>query len=394
MALEGIRKARRDIETETAKAAVKDPLSGEQMELGAHAKSQAEIWQDPEEQARFIQFLGTKDKRKVKPIIEALSSKKLLTESQQEFVDETVTGYNIRTAERSRLESILTPEYVRNIADADKSIALMVKQIGLDQVHTLLRGQLEKLSLENEKEYKKLVASMAQERALSESGWAQTVDAKVTYALQRIGIPEDQLGRYVAKSMNLAGGFDSGEKSALELAAQENMNPLMTIADIVSRSAISHRRARTLIESFQHQRTLLHDSNIHLSDIAKALNASITPEQRLEMQRVVLEGGEMKDAQETNVNTIQDYKSVKEEHSEKARDKRLEDLILKKMKARKLNDPSKLTDPDKLDIRKEFADGEEGLQKKHVGRTFFSALLSVLFPKRADLDAEALKKLP
>ncbi|TSC63197.1 MAG: hypothetical protein Athens041674_304 [Parcubacteria group bacterium Athens0416_74] len=389
-----LRKVRRSIEEKAEKAAIKDPLTGEQMELGEHAKSQEDIWQDPEEQAKFLQFLGAKDSRKAKPVIDALENKRLLTESQQTYIDESVRGYNTRRAEMGRLEQIFTPDYVRDIAETDKSVGLMVKQIGLERAHELLRGQLEKLSLDDAKSYSKLVKSMSEERTLSEGGWARSVDAKVSTALEKTGIPESELGRYVTKSINLSSGFDSGEKTMIERTARESMNTLMKVADIVSGSAISHRRARTLIESFQHQRDVLQQSNLHLADIAKVLKASITPEIRQEMQRVMMEGGEMKGMPETNVNTIQELRAAREEFEEGAVKKRFGEALKAESKRLKKKSLSAYSPAEKSAFIDSFVDTEVTLQKKKIGRGIFTALLNIFLKSKPDIKTHAASLWP
>ncbi len=389
-----LRKVRRSIEEKAEKAAVKDPLSGEQMELGEHAKSQEDIWQDPEEQAKFLQFLGAKDSRKAKPIIDALENKRLLTESQQTYVDESVKGYNIRSAEMGRLEQIFTPDYVRDIADTDKSVGLMVKQIGLERAHDFLKSRLDTLSREDAKAYSKLVKSMSEERTLSEGGWARSVNTKVSAALEKTGIPESELARYVTKSLGLSSGFDSGEKSMIERTARESMNIMMRVADIVSGSAISHRRARTLVESFQHQRDLLQKSNLHLADIAKVLKASITPEMRLEMQRVMIEGGKMKDMPETNVNTIQDLRAAREEFEEGAVKKRFGEALKAESKRLKKKSLSAYSPAEKSAFIDSFVDSEVTLQKKKVGKGIFTALLNLFLKSKPDIKTHAASLWP
>lgn len=389
-----LRKVRRSIEEKAEKAAVKDPLSGEQMELGAYAKSQEDIWQDSEEQARFLQFLGAKDSRKAKPIIDALTSGRLLTENQQSYVNESVTGFNTRRAEMGRLEQIFTPDYVRDIADTDKSVGLMVKQIGLERAHELLRGQLEKLSLEDAKAYSKLVKSMSDERTLSEGGWTTYVNNKVTHTLGRIGIAQEDMGGYVASSLNMTTGFDRAARTHLESAARENMNIFMKIADSIGAKKISRGRAESFIDSFEKQRDLLQKSNLHLADIAKVLKASITPEMRLEMQRVMIEGGEMKGVPETNVNTIQELRAAREEFEEGAVKKRFGEALKAESKRLKKRSLSAYSPAEKSAFIDSFTDSEVSLQKKKVGRGIFTALLNLFLKSKPDIKTHAASLWP
>ncbi|MHB1086948.1 MAG: hypothetical protein ACYCZ0_04345 [Minisyncoccota bacterium] len=389
-----LRKVRRSIEEKAEKAAIKDPLTGEQMELGEHAKSQEDIWQDPEEQAKFLQFFGAKDSRKAKPIIDALENKRLLTESQQTYVDESVRGYNTRRAEMGRLEQIFTPDYVRDIADTDKSVGLMVKQIGLERAHELLRGQLEKLSLDDAKSYSKLVKSMSEERTLSEGGWTAYVNNKVSHTLERIGIAQEDMGGYVASSLNMTTGFDRAARTRLESAARENMNIFMKIADSIGAKKISRGRAESFIDSFEKQRDLLQKSNLHLADIAKVLKASITPEMRKEMQRVMLEGGEMKGVPETNVNTIQELRAAREEFEEGAVKKRFGEALKAESKRLKKKSLSAYSPAEKSAFIDSFVDTEVTLQKKKIGRGIFTALLGIFLKSKPDIKTHAASLWP
>lgn len=389
-----LRKVRRSIEEKAEKAAIKDPLSGEQMELGEYAKSQEDIWQDPEEQAKFLQFLGAKDSRKAKPIIDALENKRLLTESQQTYVDESVKGYNIRSAEMGRLEQIFTPDYVRDIADTDKSVGLMVKQIGLERAHDFLKSRLDTLSREDAKAYSKLVKSMSEERTLSEGGWTTYVNNKVTHTLERIGIAQEDMGGYVASSLNMTAGFDSAARTRLESAARENMNIFMKITDSIGAKKISRGRAESFIDSFEKQRDLLQKSNLHLADIAKVLKASITPEMRQEMQRVMMEGGEMRGMPETNVNTIQDLRAAREEFEEGAVKKRFGEALKAESKRLKKKSLSAYSPAEKSAFIDSFVDSEVTLQKKKVGKGIFTALLNLFLKSKPDIKTHAASLWP
>lgn len=387
MGLEGIRRVQRNIESADAKAANKDPLTGEQMELGEHDRSPSDVFQDPEEHKKFVSFLNGKDARRAKAIIEAHADGREWTDAQNTFLDKSLGEYNLRRAEMSRLREAFSLEYIRNIADTDKKIGFIVKKIGLERAHNLLAGQFENLGYENDKEFKKIVKSMIDERAVSESTRAREANTKVEAALKRIGLSEAELGTMVKKSMSMTSGFDAGEQAELTRVAKEKMGTLMTLADVISGSAISHRRTRGMIAGFQEQRDLLRQSNIHLADIGKALYATITPEQRLEMQRVVVEGGEMKELPETNVNTIPEYKEARDAHTQAEREKRFKDHMKAELKKLKKG-PGAASPAEKDKIKDDFVENEFGAQEKRKGRGIFAALLALIFKTKADLRSE------
>lgn len=403
MTLEGIRRMKRDLQEDAKKSAQKDPLTGEAIDLGEFNKTLPDIFQNEEDQAQFISYLSSKDtsrdKKYSKGAVDAYVDGREWTDQQEEFLKKHVEGFNLRRAEMSRLHDTFNVEYVRNIADTDKKIGFIVQKIGLEKTYALLVAQLHKVSLEDDKRFSKIVKSMIDEKGISSGKDVEAANAKVQAALQRFGMEDGELKGYVKKSIEMTGGaFDTGELNVLQKVAKERMGTLMTIYDVMRSGAISQGRAKELLSGVSAQRDLLEKSNVHLADIGKALHATITPEQRQEIRRVMIEGGDLQEVPETQIHTIADYKSVRERFSDKARRDRF--LSALQTEARRLRrrpkdgHPDSFTPAQKDAFLDSFSASEEALQNDTKGRGIWATLLALIFKSKADIRTKAESSWP
>lgn len=383
---ERLRAVRRENKEAERRNVYEDPVTGEKIAPEEHDRSLQEVIQSHDLQLDFFNFLGSVDKRRAAALIESYSAGREWTDSQLKFLESNLTRFNARDAELERLNSVLSIEYVHSLAEVNGNISLIVAQIGAEKAQELLAKQLRKLGFSDPKGYAKVVEGMRKEREVSESPHLNHVNVRVRHYLERVGVPEERLGKYVKKSIDMRKDFDSGEKRALEEEAKKNMGILMKLANFVSRGKISSARAENFIHAFKKQREYLHESDDFLSITANALNATITKEQRAEMRRILVDGGEIKDVPEANVNALQDVKSVCEQA-----DGRLRTAIEKE--ARRLNKlPSAFTSQERDAVLDTFSQDEELVQKDNVGSGIFSAILKMLFGSRASIKNYAKKQ--
>lgn len=388
MGMESAKRLQRTLEEKAAKSSHIDPLSGEHMDIGAHERTASEIWQDEKEQPLFADFLKEKSTARAKSLLGNLVEKKALTPAQEDFLEESRKEFNTRRAETERLRTSFTVEHVRDIASTNKTISQMIGKIGAEAARDLLMDQVEKLAFSDEAKFKKITESMKQAHAIEHGARANSIDARVNAALTRMGITEKSYAGAVESSMGLAAGVTYQTEAQLRLLAKRHMGTLMTIADIFSLNAVSDSRAQQAIRAFEVQRDLLRSRNVHLADIATVLKATITPEMRLAMQKVMIEGGSMDKVPDTNVDTIAQMRSAKEDLSDDARKKRFADALRAESKKLK-KAPRSFLPAEKDTFLDRFANSEDELQNKKKGRGVFATLLALIFKSKADIRTHA-----
>lgn len=365
------------------------------MALGEFDRTEKEIHQDPRDRELFAQFLGAKDMKKAKGVVDSLATDKPLTDTQNAFLDESRKAFNLRRAETARIKEMFSDEYLHDVARTDPRIARVIGVVGVEKAREIFMNQLEELAVTNDKDFKKLASSMGHAHTIENSNRAKKIDEQVAKALERMGITEETYFKAVGPSLNTPGGASYATVSELNRLAKENMGNLMSIVDIVSGNKISSRRAKAAVGAFEIQKDLLTKRDAQLKELGKTLAATITPELRVAMQRMMLHGEEMENVSKTNVNSIPDYIQVREtaekKHSSAERQKRFAHQITKKRAGRAI---TSLSATEKNELREQYVEEEERLQGAHKGKGIFAALVALLFTSKKDLQAEALKQLP
>lgn len=391
---ESFRRNRRETIEKEQRESIKDPLTGETMDIGEYDKTLPQVLQDAEGQRRFFSFLGGKDAVKAAAIADAYAKGSSWTPAQETFVSDSLREFNRRRAELGRVEQTFTPEYLRNIADASPQISAIVNMVGIDSAHEVLLKKFENIGYEHPAAFSRMLNAMISAKNIATGDLARGADHRASEALRKIGTDESEIGSLTIKSMGMTAGFDASEKVAIQKEARKHMGVLMKVADVVSGSRFSHNRAKAFIGAFEDQRKLFSDSNIQLADIGRSLNATVTPELRLEMRRMAVEGGAMKELPETNINTMQEMKSAHEDLSDAARKKRLTTAVEKESRRLGKKLPSTWSPAERDNFLESYASSEMNLQSTKKGSGIFATLLSVLFKNKADIKTRAASLLP
>lgn len=387
-----LKQLRREAAEKAQRESVRDPLTGEVMEIGEFKKTLPEVMQNKEDQGRFFQFLGAQSESTAKEVIEAFAAEKELTPSQHNFVMKSLDGYNLRRAEMEKLKTTFDSTYVESIAEGNADIRRMIDQIGSDKAHSLLLRKLENLSVEKPKEFAAIVQAMRSDKDLVEGPLVRGANHRFAENLKRVGIDEGELLTHAKDSMHgTNASFSTTDLQAVEKQAREKMGIFMSLADTITRGGISHRRAKALMGAFAEQRDISRDIDTNLANIGKHLFASVTPEEKQQMRKVMFEGGFVEERPKTNVNTFTEYKPLHEQFSDEEREKRHRTYLKSELKKLKKK-PEAVTQQDVDRINDSWVSGEIAEQAKYKPRGIFSALLALVFKSSDTLKKEAYSR--
>jgi hypothetical protein len=285
------------------------PVTEEEIELGEHDRSLSDIFQDKEEQDRFLNsFCATKNKAMSEEIAKALIEKTEFTPEQNKFLETMRSGYNLRRAEAERVREMLDENEIQRIARLDPKIQQVVGKIGAEKAAELLGREFEKLAIVDEAAFRKVVKQMRSVREIGEHESVKALQQSVDDALRKYGISEDKYWEATQ-----TGTTTETQQNLVDLAKQQ-YGWFRSAIDFATKGKLSREAGAKLYANFEDQRAVINECNKHLKVVGGVLQGTLTPEVNLAIQKAMLEGGEVQDHRvENNVTTVQDYRRVKEE---------------------------------------------------------------------------------
>jgi len=361
------------------------PVTDGEMELGEHDRTLSQIMQDKKEQNRFInRFCFEKDPERTKEIVETLAAGTLLTAEQDTFLEKVHGEYNLRRAEIEQIREMLTPEEMQRIAGLDPRIQEVMGKIGPEKTVGLLGKEFEDLAMSDSSAFKKVVKNMRLVADLRSNPKMAEFNRHVQDTLRNYGIREE---KYWEATVS---GTTSETQGNLDKLVKEQYGWFKKAVDYVSSGALSHRGGSRLYKNFEGQTEALETGDKYLKAVGKVLQGTLTPGVREAIQKVMMEGGEVKEKKvEDNVTTIEEYKRIKESAdltpaSIKSRYERYEKAELAKRKL-SIKDRSKFRAV-LSDIEDTFCEEETDRNdsRKYRASGIFGALLAMLFgPSRS-----------
>lgn len=355
------------------------PVTDEEMELGEHDRTLSQIMQDKKEQDRFInRFCFEKDPDMTKGVVESLAAGTLLTPEQDKFLEKVHGEYNLRRAEIEQVREMLTPEEMQRIADLDPRIQQVMGKIGPEKTVELLGKEFEDLAMSDSAAFKKVVKNLRLTADLRSNEKMGEFDRHVQDTLRRYGIKEEKYWEATTS------GRTSETQANLDALVAEQYGWFKKAIDFASGGKLSRRAGTKLYRNFEDQTVALETGDKYLKAVGKVLQGTLTSDVRLAIQKAMMEGGEVKEKKaENNIQTIADYKTVKQDMD--MLQPRWEQFQKDEIKRLGIKDISR--QPDALDGMKDrFSDQEMQKQRQYRASGALGALLAFLFGTRSRDD--------
>lgn len=347
------------------------PVTDEEMELGEHDRTLAQIMQDKKEQDRFInKFCAEQDEDEAREVTEALAGGNPLTPEQDKFLEKMRVEYNRRRAEAEKVHEML-PKYMERIASLDPRIQEVVGKIGLEKTAELLGHEFENLALEDTRKFNKTVKEMQNLHDLDTSPIIENLNRHVEQTLGKYGIDEEKYWEATRE------GETWRTQSRLQTLAEENLHGFKYAIDFLTFNSISKRRGRELYKTYGEQSAVLKECDKHMKAIGRVLQGTLNKDLRLAIQKAMLEGGEVKEKKvENNITTFAEYQNAKQDLE--TRQSRWQQYKQDEIKRMNIKDISK--QPDALEgIKNRFTELEYQKQKGYRPARMFAVLIALLF---------------
>jgi hypothetical protein len=395
---------RADQEAAKKREAVRNPLADEPLELDENDRSLAEILQDQRLHNLFVNhFLGSQGDQMAKDIVQVLADKTPTTQEQDKFLEKARKGFNQRLTEMERVRDALSDEEIGLIAHENPDVQLIVGKIGVEKAAQLLHWQLEELACSDGPAFRKITRAMRTVHDMRKSEGTQNLESRISSALERYGLTDQQYSEATASSMNMRRGVSTETRTRFRELAREQLGFFRSAWNFVSGGSVEKARARHLSRTFEEQRVLLRECDRHLKNVGELLVGTVHPDMKAALQRVMLEGGEIRTGPEQNgMASIAQFREARDtQHGWEA--KRIEryrqfkaqeeERLKKEMKhstgARGRWQQMNLTNAAYDGIRDRFADREYAAQQSAKGRGLLAQLFDWLFKKRPRADIRA-----
>ncbi len=378
-------------ETAARKETLKHPVTGEDVELGEHDRSLAEILQDKQEQERFLnKYVFERKPVEAQEIADALAGGTPLDPKQMKLLEAMRESYNLDRKRIELVSELLTGDELRRIASLDPRMKEVVGQVGPEAAAELMRAQLQDFALSDRRSFDRIVRAHKAMHDIGASKEAKNLDRELGALLAKYQIPEQ---KFFEATRSGAGAPETLEN--LRKLAAEEYGWFRKSVDFVSGNALSHRRGRRLVMNLQEQDALMRQCDTHRAVIGRFLRATLTPDVRMAIQKHLLEGGSLmkgvEQADTDTVKSVQDYRRIKEEANTLTA--RYAAYEKEECKRRKITDISK--QPALRDtLKDEFAKREVEARKKYKGRGVFGTLLLLLFGSTPATKDDIKKLLP
>ena len=351
---------------------IRHPVSGEEMELGEHDRTLADILQDDNEQNLFInRFLYNTNPTEAVAIAASLESGTMLSKKQTALLEKVRVDYNLRTAKIEKVREGMTPEELIRVGELDPRIKEVLGKIGPEKAAEFISTQFQELAISDKKAFERMVKALRSVHKISTGERATGLDHEITETLMSHGISED------AYFKAARGGLTLETKANLDRLVAEQFGLFRKSIDWVTKGGLSHRGGRQMYQQLEEQQKLLADCDKHRKTIGTVLRGTLTQDVNLAIQKYMLNGGELKDHKQVdNVQTIGDYKEIK--HNLDERPNRWEKF--KKDEAKRLNIVDLSKQPVALEeMKNRFATSEFQGQKDHRARGALAVLITLLF---------------
>jgi hypothetical protein len=352
---------------------VMHPVTDEEADFSEHNRSLGDIMADKDEHALFLSFLGQQKGEQAKEIVEALSKKELLTEKDDKWLEDKRKAYNMRRFEAEKVEEMLTPETIQQIAELDPRIKLVVGKIGPERAEVFLGKEFGRLAIEDTTKFNAMVRHLRGLKEIKTNPLKAALEREFQVQLLKYGISEET---YIDATQD---GVSVKTQEALSRAAAEQYGIFRKSVDWVTRGALSHRAGRAMYMTFQEQKKFMDEIDTCMKGIGKVLAATLNADTRMAIQKAMLEGGDPEEKKERfNVNTIAEYAQAKQSLESVDLQKRWKEFQAAEIKRRNVKDLSK--QPHLVEELKEnFAAQELDRQKKLKGKGVLGMLLAALF---------------
>ena len=182
----------RDAHEETKqKEILKHPVTGEDIELGEHDRTLADILHDQKEQERFLnKYLFDRKPIQAQEIADSLASGTALDAKQIQLLENTRVAYNLDRKRVELVAELLTSGELQRVAGIDPRIKEIVGQVGAENAAELMRAYVQDFALSDRKSFDKIVRAHKAMHDISTGTEAKDFDARLGALLADYKIPE------------------------------------------------------------------------------------------------------------------------------------------------------------------------------------------------------------
>lgn len=359
---------------------VSHPVSGEESALGDHERTLAEIFADKEQQNTFLnKFLFEQDATQAKEIVDAITDNHVLTDKQDKWMESQRKAFNLRSFEVEQVKEMLQSGDMEHLAELNPNIRLIVGKIGKEKAAEFLGNEFGQLAFADSKAFKKMLKGMQGIHEIDTRRSSLALERDFRDQLFKYGISEND---YFDATVD---GTTVQTKENLAELANAQYGIFKRAADFISGGALSHRAGKKLFQTFEQQKQLMDETDGYVKSVGKVLALTLNQDTKLALQKYMVEGGELEEKKEKDtINTISDYRSVRDQMDMASVQKRYEqyrDAELKKRNIKNIAQQPHVLD----DIKKQFASQEHKQQAQNKARGLFGILFAMMFRTEDDI---------
>ncbi len=350
-------------------------ITGEKLDVPADMLLADVMATDEQQQLFFGKFLHRENPKFGVMLVRKLAADTLLEPSEDTKLDMYLKKYSAELHEARSVKEYMTAEHFKRIAQADPRIAEIVGKIGHEQAEAVIEPELMDLMITDPTKFRTLRESLKAFHSIDTSKRAKLVQERLDIELRRQGMTKEQFTEFTQS------GNPAEASMNFQAFAREKMNYFQR--GINFKNWLTKRTTKELYQRYKTSENLRAEADMHLRSVAWVLHATLTPEVRMRIQKLAMDGV-LEERPRDTVGTVKEYATAEKELSNEAVQAGFEAVKAAEAKKQNITDWSAPTNAARLDsLKGSYAKTVHDKQQKYTATGLFKALIMLLFRGRS-----------